>query len=97
MVIELDLVDLSESEVWQSLVIDDGDYGVEIWSRSNLSADWSPTTTLPCVDPNVCYVYYLEDLYGNSIDGNVRVEYDGEELYNGGWDGNGGFIDIGAC
>lgn len=97
LIVELDLGDSSESEVWQSLMIDDGEYGVEIWSRSNHSIDWSPTTTLECLDPNVCYVYYLDDFSGGVVDGNIRVEFDGEELYDGGWEGSGGFVDIGAC
>ena len=95
--IELNLPDASQSEMWQSLMIDDGISGLEIWSRSTFSADWSEETTLNCLDPNLCYVYFLEDYGDDGSSGSLRIEFDGEELYNGGWDADGGFIDIGAC
>ena len=95
--IEVDLGEASESEVWQALMIDDDGLQVEVWSRSNFSKDWSPTTTLECLDANVCYVFFLEGVFGDVMNGNLRLVFDGEELYDGGWDGNGGFVEVGDC
>jgi len=95
--VEVDLPQSSNLEVWNWLMIDDFDQGVEIWSRSNYSNDWSPTTTFQCLDRNVCYVYYLDDVQSMGMSGNIVIEFDGETLYDGGWDGTGGYVDIGAC